>query len=289
MISKNNIQLGGHVTHRKIVNNRRWKITNKKISNKSYMQNNNNITYDDFLNILNTITISELSYINFKTIEEQYRKLLKDNYDDIALIIEKLKVFAEPFNSNDINYVKKLYNNLISINQFKNKYQCCTQQDNYFIDVLNTLLPILDKHQDYSFVFLDVLYNFDKYNININDESEKIFTYIRRKYDRLYEDSYDETEGNGSDDMFDVPPITENDIKLFDLIHNEVNGVEKEKSELRNKIKIEEETYYNFKKKKIKTYIDYDNEQNKDKNVANIIKAYQKYIKYKLKYLQLQK
>lgn len=253
---------------------------------KKYMMNNisSKISYDSLIHILNTVTTSELSYLLFIVHESEYKQLLGDYYDDIAVIIKILSFFAEPQKYNDVNYVKKIYNNIIMIDQFKNKYNCCTEQDVYFITILKTLLPIINKYPDDSTIFADVLYNFDKYDIDINNSSENIFKYITNKFNHIHDDRYNESEN----DLFDCPPLTENDIKLFDIGLGIIKTTKQEENELRVKVKQEEDAYYKSKKSN-KTKIHFPVELNniKDKNLSNIVEAYKKYVKYKLKYLQL--
>jgi hypothetical protein len=145
------------------------------------------ITKDQLIKLINNIPYQSMSYLLYKIDREQYKILLGDSFDEIDNIIEHLKIFEE------INYMKhddviKLFETLL---YFK--------QNN---ELINFIRKILDNRDDrnfkmYSYMYYDVLNNFDKYKINIDDDMMRLHKYVSNQYNIIREQPINKNKTGG--------------------------------------------------------------------------------------------
>lgn len=213
-------------------------------------------------NIVDNIISCSLYYTEYIIDIDIYKNILKDDFEIINDLITLLGEFSFLYTSVSHVQIKKIYELITSLT--KHKDINFDQYDKYYITIISKLYEFIcnDRKMIYknnSFLFFDVLNNFDKYNININDTPNKMFRYIydRASYINMRDDEwyYDSPETRYSNDEY---------FAIYKHIKNKPSEHTKEDE-------IEQTQIFNEKDKR------YTKE--------NILKHYHEHIKYKLKYI----
>jgi len=171
-------------------------INNKK--NINYINNNmedteetnGDVSYDALISIIESVPYDIIGYILYKIKKDDFKILLGENFDFINKMIKYLKNFSLDTNINDEN-VRKKYESIV---YFKKSFDISeiNEKDKNFANVIEKLYNEINikKFNKNSSMFANLLYNFEKYKVDINDDIRTMYKKIIAVYD--WEPEYDE-------------------------------------------------------------------------------------------------
>lgn len=261
---------------------------------KSHIKNDN-ILLNQLVKIVKNIDSNDMYYIIYKTNREQIKLLLNENdFITIDNIIEHLKVFSEELNhvkSDDVlkllNATNYIINLLCEDDDYTNTIcKICNELKNneMFIKMFNV----------YPYIYYDLIFNYDNYNINPYDDIIDIHNnmyniYHKRYHKEITEMTDDMINADYIQILYDDPNYNNNE----EIIHNydwdliELDYMEYIKlKQYNNQVRIKAKKIANElikKRRETKNIIKTEEIKNKyTTNLTNLIDDCKKHVIYKL-------
>jgi len=165
-----------------------YNYINKNMSDNEEI--NNEVSYEALIDIIECVPYDITGYILYKIQKNDFKILLGENFEFIDNMVKYLKNFSLDTDTEDEN-VRKIFGSIVYFTKYFDINEL-NEKDKKFADIIEKLYNEIDtgKFNRNSSMFANLLYNFEKYNIDINDDIRVMYKKISKIYNK--EPKYDE-------------------------------------------------------------------------------------------------
>jgi hypothetical protein len=233
------------------------------------MKMNKQVKYEDIFymkKLMNNIDDPIYVYLIVKQHIEKYKEIFGNNFDNILNIIILYKNFSRDIDPENLDYIRKIYEGVVRLKYIMNEL---LMEEQIYVNKIEMIYNLINnmEYGKMSYVFLfDCISYFEDY-MDINFESPNLLRMIEERY----EDKYRDEDGGG----LTVNSKYEKELTEFNDIYEKI---------INGDLEYSDEEYEAFLEK----YRYLDSVGYEEDNIGNN-KYYQKYMKYKVKYIRLKK